>query len=76
MPKGTCLIELSLTQSHVWVHYKINKLPVPEWRAELSQLQPAEVKEFQAWCFWASNWKQEHGNWAAIPIIGPLQLEQ
>ena len=47
MPKGTSLIELPLTQPYVWVHYKINKLPVPEWGAELSQLRPAEVKEFQ-----------------------------
>ena len=36
MPKGNSLIELPLTQLHVWVHYKINKLPVPEWGAELS----------------------------------------
>ena len=48
MPKG--LIELPPTQLYVWVHCKINKLPVPEWGAELSQLRPAEVKEFQAWC--------------------------
>ena len=53
MPRGTSLIELPLTQPYVWVHYKINKLPVPEWGAELSQLRPAEVKEFQAWCLWA-----------------------
>ena len=38
LPKGTCLIQPPLTQPHVWVHCKINKLPVPEWRAELSQL--------------------------------------
>ena len=50
MPKGTSLKEPLLTQPNVWVHYKINKLPVPEWGAELSQLRPAEVKEFQAWC--------------------------
>ena len=75
MPKGTCLIEPPLTQPNVWVHYKINKLPVPKWRAELSQLRTAAVKEFQAWCLCASNWKQEYGNWAAIPIIGPLQPE-
>ena len=43
MPKGTSLIEPPLTQPHVWVHYKINKLPVPEWGAELSQLRPVEV---------------------------------
>ena len=52
LPKGTCLIEPPLTQLHVWVHYKINKLKVPEWRAKLSQLRPAKVKEFQAWCLW------------------------
>ena len=28
LPKGTCLIEPTLTQPHVWVHYNINKLPV------------------------------------------------
>ena len=61
-PKGTCLMELPLTQLYVWVHYKTNKLPVPEWRAELSQLQPAEVKEFQVWCLWAGNWKQKYDN--------------
>ena len=47
-----------------------------EWRAELSQLQPAEIKEFQAWCLWASGWKQEYGDWAAVPVIKPLQPEQ
>ena len=76
LPKGTCLIEPPLTQPHVWMHYKINKLPVPEWRAELSQLQPAKVKEFQAWCLWAGNWKQQYGDWATIPTIGSLQPEQ
>ena len=30
MPKGTSLIEPLLTQLYVWVHYKINKLPVPD----------------------------------------------
>ena len=50
MRKGTSLIEPLLTQPYVWVHYKINKLPIPEWEAELSQLRPAEVKEFKAWC--------------------------
>ena len=53
MSKGTNLIELLLTQPYMWVHYKINKLPVPEWGAELSQLRPAEVKEFQVWYLWA-----------------------
>ena len=72
MPKGTSLIEPPLTQPYVWVHYKINKLPVPEWGAELSQLRPAEVKEFQAWCLWDGNWKQEYGDWRAIPVIVSL----
>ena len=53
----------------VWVHYKINKLLVPEYGIELPQLQPEEVKEFQAWCLWARNWKQTYGEWAAIPKI-------
>ena len=48
-PKGTYLMEPLLTQPYVWVHYKVNKHPVPEWRVELSQLQTTEVKEFQAW---------------------------
>ena len=43
MPKGTSLIEPLLTQLYVWVHYKINKLPVPEWEAELFQLRPGVV---------------------------------
>ena len=43
-------MEPPLTQLYMWVHYKISKLPVPEWRVELSQLQTAEVKEFQAGC--------------------------
>ena len=72
MSKGTSLIELLLTQLHVWVHYKINKLPVPECGADLCQLRPAEVKEFQAWCLWAGNWRQEYGDWAAIPVIESL----
>ena len=72
MPRGTSLIELPLTQSYVWVHYKINNLPVPEWGAELSQLRPAEVKEFQAWCLSAGNWRQKYGDWAAIPVIESL----
>ena len=75
LSRGTCLIELPLTQLHVWVPYMINKLPVPEWRAELSQLLPAEVKEFQAWCLWAGNWRQQYSDWASIPITGPLQPE-
>ena len=75
MPKGTSLIEPLLTQPHVWVHYKINKLPVLEWGAELSQLKPAEVKEFQAWCLWAGNWRQKYRDWAAIPVIELLQPE-
>ena len=50
-------------------------MPVPEWEAELSQLRPAEVKEFQAWCLWAGNWRQEYGDWAAIPVIESLQPE-
>ena len=74
-PKGACLMELPLTQPYVWVHYKTNKLPVLEWRAELSQLCPAKVKEFQPWCLWAGNGKQRYGDWAAVPIMGPLQLE-
>ena len=49
---------------------------MPEWRAELSQLQPVEIKEFQVWCLWASSWKQEYGDWALVPVIKPLQLEQ
>ena len=76
MPRGMSLIEPPLVQPCVWVHYKVNKLPVPEWRAELSQLQPVEIKEFQAWCLWASGWKQEYGDWALVPVIKPLQLEQ
>ena len=72
MPKGTSFIELPLTQPYVWVHYKINKLPVPKWGAELSQLRPAEVKEFQALCLWARNWRQTYGDWAAIPVIESL----
>ena len=72
MPKGTSLIEPPLTQPYVWVHYKINKLPLPEWGTELSQLKPAEVKDFQAWCLWAGNWRQEYGDWAVIPIIESL----
>ena len=43
---------------------------------KLSQLQPVEIKEFQAWCLWASGWKQEYGDWALVPVIKPLQLEQ
>ena len=39
-------MEPPMTQPYVWVHYKVNKLPVPEWRVEFSQLQTAEVKEF------------------------------
>ena len=50
MPRGMSLIEPPLVEPCVWVHYKVNKLPVPEWRAELSQLQPVKIKEFQAWC--------------------------
>ena len=69
MPKGTSLIELLLTQPYVWVHYKINKLPVSERGAGLSQLRPAEVNEFQAWCLWAGKWRQKYGDWAAIPVI-------
>ena len=46
MPRGMSLIEPPLVQLCLWVHYKVNKLPVLEWRAELSQLQPAEIKEF------------------------------
>ena len=69
MPRGTSLLEPPLTQLYVWVHYKINKLPVPKWGAELSQLKPAEVKEFQAWCLWAGNLRQKYGDWAAIPVI-------
>ena len=76
MPRGMSLIEPPLVQLCVWVHYKVNKLPVPEWRAELSQLQPVEIKKFQAWCLWASGWKQEYGDWALAPVIKPLQLEQ
>ena len=38
LPRRTYLVEPPLAQLHVWVHYKINKLPVPEWKAELSQL--------------------------------------
>ena len=72
MPKGTSLIELPLTQLYVWIHYKINKLPVPEWGAELSQLRPAEVKEFQVWCLWAGNRRQKYGDWAAVPVIGSV----
>ena len=72
MPKGTSLIELPLTQPYVWVHYKINKLPVPEWGAELSQLRPAEGKEFQVWCLWAGNWRQKYGDWAAVSVIESL----
>ena len=75
MPKGTSLIEQLLTQLYVCVHYKINKLPVPEWGAELSQLRPAEVKKFQAWCLWAGNWRQKYGDWAAIPVIESLWPE-
>ena len=37
-------MELPLTQPYVWVHYKTIKLPVPEWRAELSQLCPGPSK--------------------------------
>ena len=59
MPRGMSLKEPPLVQLCVWVHYKVNQLPVPEWRAELSQMQPVEIKEFQAWCLWASSWKQE-----------------
>ena len=33
MPRGMSLIEPPLVQLYVWVHYKINKLPVAEWRA-------------------------------------------
>ena len=62
--RGMSLIEPLLVQLCVWVLYKVNKLPVPEWRAELSQLQPVEIKEFQARCLWASSWKQEYGDWA------------
>ena len=72
MLKGTSLIELLLTQPYVWVQCKINKLPVPEWGAELSQLRPAEVKEFQAWCLWVGKWRQKYGDWAAIPVIESL----
>ena len=68
-------MEPPLIQPYVWVHCKTTKLPIPEWRAELSQLCLAEVKEFQAWCLLASNWKKQYGDWAAIPIIGPVQLE-
>ena len=49
---------------------------MPEWRAKLSQLQPIEIKEFQAWCLWASGWKQGYGDWALVPVIKPLQPEQ
>ena len=69
MPKGTSLIEPLPIQPHVWVHYKINKLAVPEWGAELSQLKLAEVKEFQAWSLWAGNWRQKYGDWAVIQVI-------
>ena len=72
MPKGTSLIEPPLTQLHVWVHYKINKLPVPKWGVELSQLKLAGVKEFQAWSLWAGNWRQMYGDWEAIPVIESL----
>ena len=37
-PKGTCMMGPPLTQPYMLVHYKTNKLPVPEWRTELSQL--------------------------------------
>ena len=69
MPKGTSLIEPPLMQLYVRVHCEINKLSVPEWGAKLSQLRPAEVMEFQAWCLWAGNWRQKYGDWAAIPVI-------
>ena len=68
-------MEPPLTQQYLWVHYKTNKLLVPEWRAELFQLCPAKVKEFQAWCLWVGNWKQRDGNWATVPIIRHLQPE-
>ena len=76
MPRGMSLIEPPLVQPCVWVHYKVNKLPVPKWRAELSQLQPVEIKEFQVWCLWASSWKQEYEDWALVPVIKPLQPGQ
>ena len=76
MPRGMSLIEPPLVQPCVWVHYKVNKLPMPEWRAELSQLQPVEIKEFQVWCLWASGWKQEYGDWTLVPVIKPLQPEE
>ena len=76
MQRGMSLIEPPLVQLCVWVCYKDNELPLPEWRAELSQLQPVEIKEFQAWCLWPSSWKQEYGDWALVPVIKPLQLEQ
>ena len=72
MPKETSLIELPLTQPYVRVHYEISKLPVPEWGAVLSQLRSAEVKQFQVWCLWAGNWRQEYRDWAAIPVIESL----
>ena len=75
MPKGTSLIEPLLTQLYVWIHYKINKFPVPEWGAELSQLRPVEVKEVQTLCLWAGNWTQKYGDWAAILVMESLQPE-
>ena len=75
-PRGVCLMEPPLTQLYVWVHYKVNKLPVPEWRVELSQLQTVEVKEFQAWCLWAGNWKQNYNHWATIPVMEAMQPER
>ena len=64
--QGNQLDRTTIDTTLCLVHYQINKLPVPEWGMELSQLQPQEVKEFQAWCLWARDWKQTHGEWGRI----------
>ena len=75
-PQWGQLIEPPLSEPWVWVHCKARKLPVLEWRRELSQLSVEEVKEFQAWCIWASNWKKLHGHWEPVPFLDAMQLEQ
>ena len=71
MPKGTSLIELPLTQLYVWYTIRLTSCQYQNGE-QLSQLRPAEVKEFQAWCLWAENWRQKYGEWAVIPVIESL----